>query len=289
MSDRRLVSAFMIFALIIGLSAKAQNIDSYCKKTNGLAFRAIVLNRNDAYSWRCSDGSSSLGVDVSALCHDQFGSQFNAQLLDRNDAYSWRCAATAAAPASSPAPAQVASDLGCDDGEILGYPPTPSGVSCVQASVSVAPSQYAQTNSPPCPGDISQEVNEFIRDQTSGAASTAAANYAGPLAGFAAKFVAGKAVEQIFSELGWPITNSVCAPLCVKIPAGTTVVRAEGFAQDGVAHAGKRTYCGTGVECGGVGWSAMEPLTQTDDVVCTVAKNWSADRQRTFGLFVYYR
>jgi hypothetical protein len=73
------------------VEAKAQNIDAYCKTTYGSSSTAIMLDRNDAYSWRCTSGTQQLGVNVETLCHQQFGQTQHATMLNRGDAFSWRC------------------------------------------------------------------------------------------------------------------------------------------------------------------------------------------------------
>ncbi len=71
----------------------AQDIDAYCKQhygfqaaAEGTEASALVLNQNDANSWRCVTG-----VDMESLCHTQFGANTHAVVIPPNDASSWRC------------------------------------------------------------------------------------------------------------------------------------------------------------------------------------------------------
>lgn len=93
-----MLKRFVVLAALLGAAtsllpsaASAQNIDQYCKANVGPHSRAIMLNRGDAYSWRCASGGSLVSVSVDDLCRQQFGRNYRSTMLNRGDAYSWRC------------------------------------------------------------------------------------------------------------------------------------------------------------------------------------------------------
>lgn len=93
MPTRLAVLAALVIASasLTSSGASAQNIDQYCKTNVGSGSRAVMLNRGDAYSWRCSSQGGLLNVSVDDLCRQQFGRGYRAVMLNRGDAYSWRC------------------------------------------------------------------------------------------------------------------------------------------------------------------------------------------------------
>jgi hypothetical protein len=67
------------------------SIDGYCQLTGGGQSHAVMLSRDDAYSWRCTNPSGQSGVSVDDACRQQYGSQSHSALANRNDAYAWSC------------------------------------------------------------------------------------------------------------------------------------------------------------------------------------------------------
>jgi hypothetical protein len=182
----------------------------------------------------------------------------------------------------------------CNTTGILGYPADPSN-QCVEDRGSLGPSDYAFTHSPPCQANFAVLASQVIMNYASNQASQGASDYAGPVAGYVAGLVASSQVQQILGNLHMASTTSACRALCVKLPAGASVVEVRGMARDNESHNGNPTYCQPGHpshECA-VGWSELEAPTYSStamgQVVCTAAKNWSGDRSRDFAIFVYYR
>ncbi len=86
-----LASLMVTGVSLTSVGASAQNIDQYCKERLGFQSQAVMLDRGDAYSWKCSTGSRLLNVVVNDLCIQQFGRGYRSVALSRGDAYSWRC------------------------------------------------------------------------------------------------------------------------------------------------------------------------------------------------------
>ena len=69
------------------------SMDGYCKAHYGSSARAVMLDRNDAYSWRCSYNGDYYNISVQDACQEQYDGNWVAILGDRDDAYSWSCEA----------------------------------------------------------------------------------------------------------------------------------------------------------------------------------------------------
>ena len=92
---------FFAFAGAVALLATATpaaagssvSMDGYCKTHYGSSARAVMLDRNDAYSWRCSYKGSYYNISVDEVCQEQYDGNWVAVMGDREDAYSWTCEA----------------------------------------------------------------------------------------------------------------------------------------------------------------------------------------------------
>jgi len=74
-------------------AAESVSMDGYCKTHYGSRARAVMLDRDDAYSWRCQVGGSYYNISVQQACQEQYDQNWVAEVGDRNDAYSWSCEA----------------------------------------------------------------------------------------------------------------------------------------------------------------------------------------------------
>lgn len=71
---------------------KLMNLNSYCAYRYGASAAANFTNFGDAYSWGCYNGSYRIGaIDMTDVCRTQHPEAPIAKLKDRNNAYSWFC------------------------------------------------------------------------------------------------------------------------------------------------------------------------------------------------------
>lgn len=87
--------AGVAFVLLFASPAAAESVsmDGYCKVHYGSRAKAVMLDRDDAYSWRCQSGGSYYSISVQDACQEQYDQNWVAVLGDRGDAYSWSCEA----------------------------------------------------------------------------------------------------------------------------------------------------------------------------------------------------
>lgn len=89
----------LVFASFLGgFAAQAQqgrplDIDRYCKLLYGNGSSAVMLNRGDAYSWRCNKVGNLVSIDMNNVCQRENGQGYQATVVNRADAYSWQCVA----------------------------------------------------------------------------------------------------------------------------------------------------------------------------------------------------
>lgn len=68
------------------------NLNQICKANQGADAHAVLLIRQDAYSWRCIDGSGQQhSFDLNRDCQTVYGNTSTASLGNRQDAYTWSC------------------------------------------------------------------------------------------------------------------------------------------------------------------------------------------------------
>jgi hypothetical protein len=62
------------------------------KQYPGMGLTAVVLDGNNAYSWKCrSPWGYTGGINVNAACGEQYGGGAYSTVLNPRDPYSWRC------------------------------------------------------------------------------------------------------------------------------------------------------------------------------------------------------
>jgi hypothetical protein len=67
------------------------NVSGWCNWYYGGGAYGVVLNSNDAYSWRCNLSGSYYSVNMSSACRLQYGSWAYATFSDVHNPWSWYC------------------------------------------------------------------------------------------------------------------------------------------------------------------------------------------------------
>lgn len=73
-------------AVAVAVQDNGINVEAYCNYNHDES--AVLLNEQDAYTWRCTDGSS---ISMDLACRQQYGEDWASALGNRRDAYSWYC------------------------------------------------------------------------------------------------------------------------------------------------------------------------------------------------------
>jgi hypothetical protein len=69
---------------------RSVDILAYCRHTYGGA-AAYTHVRTDIYSWRCTNGGRQYSVDMDAVCATQHGAAYKAVVDNPTDDFSWHC------------------------------------------------------------------------------------------------------------------------------------------------------------------------------------------------------
>jgi len=67
------------------------NVTAWCGWYYGGGAYGVVLNGNDAYSWRCNRSGSYYGVDMNSACRYEYYSWAYAAFSDVHNPWSWYC------------------------------------------------------------------------------------------------------------------------------------------------------------------------------------------------------